>query len=428
MKTFRLLSLTLVLLAFMMLQEMCKKKDGTPQVVAVLSISPTSGTLTTVFTFDGSSSHDGNNSTAGLMYRWDADSDGIWDIDWTVNSIIDVTFSAAGTFLVTMEVKSTPDNTATDSKQVTVTGGGGGQLPTVTTTAASNITQSTASSGGNVTSQGSSAVEYRGVCYSTSQNPTINDELTDNGNGTGNFTSQLSGLVPGTTYFIRAYASNNEGVAYGNQVNFTTLGGGSGCPPNMTDPRDGQIYQTVLIGDQCWMRENLNVGTRINGNQTQTNNGTIEKYCYNDNPGNCDTYGGFYQWDEMMTYTTTEGAQGICPAGWHIPTYEEYRLLAVFLGGSGIAGGKMKVSGTTFWNSPNVGATNESGFSGLGTGWRSFNTFFGQQGEVTGLWTSTQNQSSSNYAKYKILRFDNDDLASGDFWKGSGWSIRCLMD
>jgi len=77
------------------------------------------------------------------------------------------------------------------------------------------------------------------------------------------------------------------------------------CPGIPTVTYQGQVYNTVLIGSQCWLKENLNVGTMINGSQNQTNNSTIEKYCYDNDPANCDEYGGLYQWDEMMQYTTT---------------------------------------------------------------------------------------------------------------------------
>ena len=95
------------------------------------------------------------------------------------------------------------------------------------------------------------------------------------------------------------------------------------------------------------MAENLNVGTRINGSGSQTNNSTIEKYCYDDNEANCTTYGGLYQWDESMQYSTMPGVQGICPTGWHLPTDAEWTTLTTYLGGEGIAGGKKKETGTT---------------------------------------------------------------------------------
>ncbi len=101
------------------------------------------------------------------------------------------------------------------------------------------------------------------------------------------------------------------------------------CGDTLNDTRDGQNYNTVQIGDQCWMAENLNVGTMIDGSddQTQQTPEVIEKYCYDNNTANCDTYGGLYQWNEMMHYTTQEGAQGICPAGWHVPTDGEWCTL-----------------------------------------------------------------------------------------------------
>jgi uncharacterized protein (TIGR02145 family) len=88
------------------------------------------------------------------------------------------------------------------------------------------------------------------------------------------------------------------------------------CGENLNDLRDGQSYSTVLIGTQCWMAENLNIGTMLTGSGNQTDNNTIEKYCYHDSTSYCDTYGGLYQWNQMMQYDTIAGTQGICPSGW----------------------------------------------------------------------------------------------------------------
>ncbi|MBI9036635.1 MAG: hypothetical protein JEY97_00760 [Bacteroidales bacterium] len=99
------------------------------------------------------------------------------------------------------------------------------------------------------------------------------------------------------------------------------------CGDPFTDARNGQIYNTVLIGEQCWMAENLNIGEIINGIEEMTDNSIIEKYCYNDSTLNCDTYGGLYQWNEMMKYTGDTARQGICPAGWHLPTDYEWKIL-----------------------------------------------------------------------------------------------------
>ena len=142
------------------------------------------------------------------------------------------------------------------------------------------------------------------------------------------------------------------------------------CGNTLVDSRDNQTYTTLQIGTQCWMAENLNIGTLINSNNDQTNNSIIEKYCYDNSTTNCSTYGGLYQWDEMMQYKTTEGVQGICPVNWHIPTDAEWTGLTDFLGGESVAGGKMKTTGTIeagtgLWLSPNTGATNSSGFAAL---------------------------------------------------------------
>ncbi|MCD4680222.1 MAG: hypothetical protein K8S00_07525, partial [Bacteroidales bacterium] len=162
-----------------------------------------------------------------------------------------------------------------------------------------------------------------------------------------NWINSIGNCIPGEAYLFKTLSDD-------------TLIYPFKCGKPFTDLRDGQAYNTVQIGDQCWMAENLNIGERISSSMNQTNNGVIEKYCIN-NPGNCDEYGGFYQWNEMMEYSTIAGSQGICPNGWHVPTYDEWTILYSYLGGYEVAGGKMKESGTLHWLPPNTGATNESG-------------------------------------------------------------------
>jgi len=144
------------------------------------------------------------------------------------------------------------------------------------------------------------------------------------------------------------------------------------CPPTVTDA-EGNIYNTVLIGNQCWIAENMNVGIMIPGTTNQIDNGILEKHCYGDNPSNCNIYGGLYQWNEMMQYSQQLGAQGICPAGWQIPAFDDWQWLATILVENN--GGKIKTTGTIeagtgLWYAPNTLATNSSGFSALPGGWK----------------------------------------------------------
>jgi hypothetical protein len=139
------------------------------------------------------------------------------------------------------------------------------QLPVITTTAISDVTQTTAISGGNITSDGGGNITARGVVWSTSQNPTIAlTTKTSNGTGAGSFTSNIADLTPGTSYFVRAYATNSVGTAYGNEVSFTTTteDGGSGTYPpgsvfcngtptalvDVTNPTTGKIWMDRNLG------------------------------------------------------------------------------------------------------------------------------------------------------------------------------------
>jgi uncharacterized protein (TIGR02145 family) len=299
-------------------------------------------------------------------------------------------------------------------------------IPAVTTTGITNLTQNTATCGGNVTSEGGATVTARGVCWSTSQNPTIADSHTSDSTGIGIFESNLEGLTSNTPYHVRAYATNSAGTAYGNQVDFTTQSGvglGEPCPGLPTITYEGQIYNTVQIGSQCWFKENLNVGTMIEGGNEQTNNSQKEKYCYGDDPVNCSTYGGLYQWNEMMQYSATPGVQGICPVGWHLPTSEEWTILFYFLGGQGIAGGKMKEAGFAHWDSPNTDATNESGFTALPGGAHS-NDDYDSKGRYAIFWSSTVSSGACSL----YLSYYEPFVYNNSGFEYNGFSVRCVKN
>jgi uncharacterized protein (TIGR02145 family) len=215
---------------------------------------------------------------------------------------------------------------------------------------------------------------------------------------------------------------------------------GTPCPGIPTVTYGGQVYNTVQIGTQCWFKENLNVGTLLNSNLGQTNTGTIEKYCLNNLESNCTLYGGLYQWDEMMEYSSTPGVQGICPSGWHIPTDAEWCTLTQSTdatvncdmdGWSGTnGGGKMKSvgtiqGGTGLWNTPNTGATNESGFTAVPAGYRFDTGAFIGNGSDANFWTSTTYYS---FKWYRNLNYNNAGVNRTAFSRYAGFSVRCLKD
>jgi uncharacterized protein (TIGR02145 family) len=296
------------------------------------------------------------------------------------------------------------------------------------------VTVSTASSGGNVTSDGGSPVIARGVCWSNSPAPTIAGPHTSDGTGTGIFSSSLAGLTEETTYYLKAYATSAAGTSYGVEVVFYTLP--KPCLPDVT--YGSKTYPTVLIGDQCWMKENLNIGSRINGSLNQTNNSILEKFCMNDLESNCDIYGGLYQWGETVQYlnqasnTTswnpvpTGNVQGICPPNWHMPTDTEWTTLSAYLGGEGVAGGKMKETGLSHWSSPNSGATNSSVFTGLPGGLRYSDGGFFDLSYYAYLWSATEINALDSWSR--ILSFYAINLERYNGTKTNGFSARCVKD
>ncbi len=210
------------------------------------------------------------------------------------------------------------------------------------------------------------------------------------------------------------------------------------CGEQYTDTRDSKSYNTVSIGTQCWFAENLNIGIRIDGGNSQTDNSTIEKYCYNGIEDSCDVYGGLYQWNEAMQYITTAGTQGICPDGWHLPTDEEWCTLENEADAGNIscyttglkgtdAGGNLKDTTTNHWTTPNTGATNSTGFTALPGGGTGPNGGPSNNHGLRGNWY-TSTEASSTQAWYHIL-FNNQEQVSRYFLtKTYGVSVRCLKD
>jgi uncharacterized protein (TIGR02145 family) len=321
---------------------------------------------------------------------------------------------------------------------ITYTVSNPGSLATITTTTVTNISGTTAVSGGNITNNGGSLVTQRGVCYSTSANPTTANSTIISGSGTGSFTSNLTALTANTTYYVRAYAINSSGTSYGNQVSFTTTSGsGSGISnPGLGVTFNGYTYSTVILGNgQEWMAENLRTTTYANGNPipnitgTQWSSLTTGAWCHYNNSSQYENpYGKLYNW-----YAVAD-PRNVCPSGWHVPTDAEWSTFINYLdpnaaGGDNIpntAGGKMKSTGTQYWQSPNSGASNESGFSGLPGGVCGPNTSFANFGVYGYWWTSTE--ANTFYSWLRVLGNYNGHVSKGANDKRDGLSVRCIKN
>lgn len=305
-------------------------------------------------------------------------------------------------------------------------------LPVVTTNAISAFTSSTATTGGNVINDSGASITSRGVCWSTTQSPTTANNISTNGSGIGGFTSNLTGLSPNTTYYVRAFATNSNGTAYGNQVVFTT-------DPITVSDIDGNSYKVIRIGTQLWTAENLktttyNDGTvipMVSGNSAWINLYSAAYCWYNNDPGNNkNIYGALYNWWVVETGK-------LCPTGWSVSSQDDWTTIDAFLDPN--SGGKIKETGTAHWNAPNTGATNETGFSALAGGYRSgdWNSgsggYFGNLGYDAFFWTRDSRYTGSG--SVPDFYIDLDDT-SGTIWninyawqkKNHGFSVRCVKN
>ena len=259
-------------------------------------------------------------------------------------------------------------------------------------------------------------------------------------------------LAPGTAGQVLKMSSGTNPVPVWGTVATASVPAFSPCGTTISDI-DGNSYNTVLIGAQCWTKENLRVrrynnGTSIlfdatggsGGSSTTWQNLTIGAHTIyaNDStttPSNRTKYGYLYNWYAAKgIYTTGNIAStdtlNICPSGWHVPTDAEWTTLTTELGGQDVAGGKMKSVGTAYWNSANTGATNESGFSALPGGYREPNGSFANIRSNAFFWSATEGDSS--IAWNRDLFFNNVNVRRNFYYFGNnksvGASVRCLRD
>jgi uncharacterized protein (TIGR02145 family) len=307
---------------------------------------------------------------------------------------------------------------------------------TLMTTAITNLTSATVTSGGNITDNGGGAITARGVCWSTSPAPLVTGQHTSNGSGNGSFVSNITGLSDGTTYYVRAYATNSSGTAYGNEITFITP---------VTD-RENNVYKTVKIGNQVWMAENLKA-TRFNDNTVipeVTSDPawvllTTPGYAAYDNlPANKAQYGLIYNWFAVNTGR-------LCPTGWHAPTDAEFDQLEVTLGldpsqtdvwgWRGVDQG-LKLKSATGWAAGQNG-TNASGFSVLPGGYRQWanGDFVGHINDkpleaMTYFWSNSDDAANGKpeVGWYRRLDGTNNAVYKATTMKAGGKYVRCVKN
>jgi uncharacterized protein (TIGR02145 family) len=300
-------------------------------------------------------------------------------------------------------------------------------LPVVSTSAVTEVTINSAISGGNITSDGNTEITARGICWNTGTEPTIADSKTSDGTGSGEFTSNITGLVTGTTYTIRAYATNEVGTAYGEEISFTT---------KVADV-DGNQYNIVKIGTQVWMVENLKT-TKYNDNSAIPNVTGNAAWVALTTPGyawysNDAAYykpisGALYNWHAVKTGK-------LCPTGWHVPTDADFNALEIGLGlpqaqadvwgWRGTDHGK-QLKNTTGWNAGENG-TNTSGFSAIPGGYRYYaDGTFASAGTIGYWWSATEHDAARGW--YRRLDGNNNGVYKASTDKKAGKSVRCIKN
>jgi uncharacterized protein (TIGR02145 family) len=292
-------------------------------------------------------------------------------------------------------------------------------LPTVSMTGLSEIFPNSVRFNAQVLSDGGGHIISKGIVYGTQMLPTLLNQSIINGTATGAFEGTITELLPNTTYYFRAFATNEQGTRYSNQLleNTTSL---------VTDV-DGNIYQGVKIGTQIWLNKNLMV-TKYQNRDTiyevvpdgLWQNLLSGGWSNIDNVAdNNETYGKLYNWFAVSD------ERKLCPQGWKIPSDDDWTVLTSYLGGLDVAGGKLKSTGITFWGIPNAWANNLSFFTGLPGGFRDqLGLFFGV-GYYAIWWTSTSNgaEAWSRYV-YNEFNYASKETLS----KNQGLSIRCLSE
>ena len=300
-------------------------------------------------------------------------------------------------------------------------------VPTIATTVVSSLNTTSAVSGGSITNNGGATVTQSGICWSTIANPTISDPRTTDGTPTGSFASTMTGLTMATTYYVRAYATNSAGTAYGNQIMFDTK----------VSDIEGNVYGVVTIGAQVWMTENLRTATLSTGtaipnvtdNLTWSTLSTMAYSWYNNDVANKPLYGGLYNW-----FTVNTG--NLCPSGWRVPAESDFSALELYMGmtPAEISTGwawRGTDQGTRLKNTSGWGAglngTNTTGFAALPGGYRyAVDGTFNNYADLAYWWSSTEVDAGT--AWYRRMDGNQTGIYKGGVFKIGGKFVRCMKN
>lgn len=395
----------------------CKKEEPNTPPVASFTATPESGDADTIFTFDASGCTDKEDTVEELQVRWDFETDGTWDTQYSTVKTVIHQFTVSGTYTISLEVKNSIDLTSSISKQLKVEYVN--HPPVVPSSPAPY----------NYSTDQNTIITLHWECLDPDGDPLVydiyfggNDDLSLVGKNVTNNHYDITDLDTETIYSWKIVVRDDKGeVTEGPIWKFKTSSIGI-----FNDSRDDNTYNWVRIGSQVWMAENLSWLPSVSDHVERWGSGPY--YYVYDYIGtnvsaakatdNYEIYGVLYNW---------EAAKIACPEGWHLPNINEWLELFTYLGRYLIAGGEMKETGTEHWLSPNTGATNSSGFNALPGGSLDEDGFIDLRKSAF-FWNSTDSYPENCCARSTGLYHNLSVVYDNNHNKKYGLSVRCLRD